>query len=86
MVNPTPIARRASSLLPIAVASGDGIGPEIMSAALHVFNAARVPLEYNHVEMGKPVYLAGHSTGMTPAAQATVEKLGILVRGKGVFL
>lgn len=48
----------------IAVAHGDGIGKEIMAACLKVFNAANVPLNYHHVEMGKEVYLRGNSTGM----------------------
>ncbi len=28
----------------IAVAQGDGIGPEIMNAVLHIFKANKVPL------------------------------------------
>ena len=36
----------------IAVAKGDGIGPEIMDAVLSIFNAAKVPLEYEFVDMG----------------------------------
>jgi isocitrate dehydrogenase len=40
----------------IAVAKGDGIGPEIMDAVLGIFNAAKVPLEYVVVEMGKWVF------------------------------
>jgi isocitrate dehydrogenase len=28
----------------VAVAKGDGIGPEIMEAVINVFNAAKVPL------------------------------------------
>jgi len=36
----------------IAVAKGDGIGPEIMDAVIDVFNAAKVPLEYDFVDMG----------------------------------
>ena len=40
----------------IAVAKGDGIGPEIMDAAIHIFNAANVPLKYDIVEMGKWVF------------------------------
>ncbi|RKP19715.1 Isocitrate/Isopropylmalate dehydrogenase-like protein, partial [Rozella allomycis CSF55] len=67
--------------LPIAVAKGDGIGPEIMNSALKIFQAANVPLEYRHVDMGKSVYLAGRSNGMTADAQKTVEKLGILFKG-----
>ncbi|HNE92777.1 MAG TPA: isocitrate/isopropylmalate family dehydrogenase, partial [Chitinophagaceae bacterium] len=30
----------------IAVAKGDGIGPEIMDATLKIFNAANVALDY----------------------------------------
>ncbi len=53
----------------IAVAKGDGIGPEIMQAVLNIFNAAKVPLQYEFVEMGKWVFDKGYSNGMTPAAQ-----------------
>src|ERR1700761_5601180 len=65
----------------IAVANGDGIGPEIMEAVLKIFSAANVPLEYEFVEMGKSYFDAGHSTGMTPAAKETIENLGILFKG-----
>jgi isocitrate dehydrogenase len=65
----------------IAVAKGDGIGPEIMDAVLHIFNAAEVPLCYEYVDMGKWVFDKGYSNGMTPEAQDTIEKLGILFKG-----
>ncbi len=65
----------------IAVAKGDGIGPEIMDAVLHIFKANNVPLEYETVEMGKWVFDKGFSTGMTQEAQDTIEKLGILFKG-----
>lgn len=65
----------------IAVAKGDGIGPEIMEAVLNIFEANEVPLEYEFVEMGKSYFDAGHSTGMTEAAKATIENLGVLFKG-----
>jgi isocitrate dehydrogenase len=65
----------------IAVAKGDGIGPEIMAAVLRIFEANNVPLEYEYVEMGKSYFDAGHSTGMTAAAKATIEELGLLFKG-----
>ena len=65
----------------IAVAKGDGIGPEIMDAVLHIFNAAKVPLEYEFVDMGKWVFDKGFSNGMTPEAQEAIERLGILFKG-----
>ncbi len=65
----------------IAVANGDGIGPEIMKAVLRIFEANNAPLEYEYVEMGKSLFDSGHSTGMTPAAKETIERLGILFKG-----
>ncbi len=65
----------------IAVAKGDGIGPEIMDAVLSIFEANKVPLEYDVVEMGKWVFDKGFSNGMTPEAQQTIETLGILFKG-----
>lgn len=65
----------------IAVAKGDGIGPEIMEAVLKIFEANKVPLGYENVDMGKWVFDKGFSNGMTPEAQQTIEKLGILYKG-----
>ena len=65
----------------IAVAKGDGVGPELMDSVIRIFNAAGVPLEYTFVNMGKDVYLGGESTGMTPEARDTVERLGVLFKG-----
>jgi isocitrate dehydrogenase len=65
----------------IAVAKGDGIGPEIMEAVLHIFKANGVGLEYEYVDMGKWVFDKGFSNGMTTEAQQTIESLGILFKG-----
>jgi len=65
----------------IAVAKGDGIGPEIMDAVLKIFNANKVPLEYDFVEMGKWVFDKGFNNGMTPESKLTIENLGILFKG-----
>ena len=65
----------------ISVAKGDGIGPEIMDAVLSVFDAARVPLEYEFVSMGKGVYDLGYTTGMTDEAKQSIESTGILFKG-----
>ena len=65
----------------IAVAKGDGIGPEIMAAVLKIFEANGVPLEYEFVDMGKWVFDKGFSNGMTPEAQIAIESLGLLFKG-----
>jgi isocitrate dehydrogenase len=65
----------------IAVAKGDGIGPEIMEAVLKIFNANNVQLEYEYVDMGKWVFDKGFSNGMTPEAKQIIESHGILFKG-----
>lgn len=70
-----------SSKLSIAVAKGDGIGPEIMNAVLRIFEAEQIPLEYVPVDMGKSFFDKGFSTGMTPEAKQLVESIGILFKG-----
>lgn len=64
----------------VAVAMGDGIGPEIMRSCMKIFESAKVPLRFHEVEMGKSIYLAGHGTGMTVKARETVEKCGLLFK------
>ncbi len=39
--------------LPIVVAKGDGIGPEIMDATLKILDAANVKLDATHIEIGE---------------------------------
>ena len=68
--------------LRIALAPGDGIGPEIMDAALAVFRAVGVMdhLEFVPVEMGQSVF-ARDSRGMTDQTIRTVESCGLLFKG-----
>lgn len=65
----------------IAVAKGDGIGPEIMDAVLYIFESAGAYLDIQEVEMGLDYYKNGFSTGMTPEARKVVEENGILFKG-----
>jgi len=53
-----------SKKIPITVAKGDGIGPEIMDATLHILSASGVGLEIHEVEIGEKVYLKGHRSGI----------------------
>ena len=43
---------------PITVAHGDGIGPEIMDATLHILKEAGARLDIETIEVGEKVYLA----------------------------
>ncbi len=67
------------SKVPVAVAEGDGIGPEIMKATLHILHAAGAQLEIHNVEIGEKLYLKGFVTGMDP-------KMWDVIRGCKAFL
>jgi isocitrate dehydrogenase len=53
---------------PVTIAYGDGIGPEIMLAALRVLTAAGARLKGEMIEVGQRVYEAGNSAGIEPKA------------------
>ena len=52
-----------SKSVPITVAHGDGIGPEIMAATLHILKEAGANLEIETIDIGEKVYLAGNTSG-----------------------
>jgi len=72
-----------SEKLQIALAPGDGIGPEITKACLHVFEAAGVmdKVEFREVAMGQKVFEAGDTRGMDDAAMQLIETTGLLYKG-----
>ena len=51
--------------VPITVAYGDGIGPEIMGASLKVLQAAGARLAIEEIEIGEKVYNAGNTAGIS---------------------
>lgn len=72
-----------SEKLQITLAPGDGIGPEITSACLHIFEAAGVmdKVEFLEVNMGQRVFETGETRGMDDHAIETLERTGLLYKG-----
>ncbi|MGP8243717.1 MAG: NADP-dependent isocitrate dehydrogenase [Bryobacteraceae bacterium] len=54
--------------IPITVAYGDGIGPEIMNATLQILEAAGALLDLETIEIGEKVYLRGNTAGIDPGS------------------
>jgi isocitrate/isopropylmalate dehydrogenase len=65
-----------SNLVPITVAPGDGIGPEIMDASLDIITEAGARLQIETIEIGEKVYLCGNTAGIGPSTW-TVRDQGI---------
>jgi isocitrate dehydrogenase len=54
--------------IPITVAYGDGIGPEIMTASLQIIEAAGAALDIETIDVGEKVYLRGNTSGIEPSS------------------
>lgn len=66
--------------VPITVAYGDGIGPEIMKACLRVLFAAGAELDVETIEVGEQVYLRGVSSGIEKSAWESLNRTRILYK------
>ena len=65
---------------PIIVAYGDGIGPEIMGATLHIIQAAGARIEIEPIEVGEKVYLRGINAGIEPGAWESLRRTRVFLK------
>lgn len=66
--------------VPVTLARGDGIGPEIMDATLRVLEAAGAPLVFEEIAIGESVYRAGHSSGIAPESWDVLRRNGVFLK------
>ncbi len=66
--------------VPITVAYGDGIGPEIMEATLSILQNAEAKLQIDTIEVGEKVYKTGNSTGIPADAWESLRRTKILLK------
>ena len=66
--------------VPITIARGDGIGPEIMAATLNILKAAGAKLAIDEIEIGEAVYLRGISTGIEPKALESLRRTKVFLK------
>ncbi|MBM3724512.1 MAG: NADP-dependent isocitrate dehydrogenase [Acidobacteria bacterium] len=65
---------------PITVAHGDGIGPEIMAASLHIIQEAGARVDIEQIEIGEKVYLSGNSAGIEPSAWESLRRTRVFFK------
>lgn len=65
----------------ITIASGDGIGPEIMNATLRILKAAGADLNYEEIKVGREVFESGHKSGIPPDAWDVLRRNKVLLKG-----
>lgn len=64
----------------VAVAKGDGIGPEIMDATLKILNAAGANIAPEFIELGEQVYLSGNSAGIATETWETINQNKLILK------
>jgi len=69
-----------SERIPITVANGDGIGPEIMAATLRILEASGAPLEIETIDIGEKVYLAGNTSGIEPSSWESLRRTKVFLK------
>jgi isocitrate dehydrogenase len=64
----------------VAVAKGDGIGPEIMDATLKILKSAGADIEPEFIELGEQVYLSGNTSGIKKEAWDVINTNKIILK------
>lgn len=73
-------ATTPTGVVPITVAKGDGIGPEIMDATLSILEAAGARLTYEYIEVGQKVYERGISAGIEPSSWESLRRTKVFLK------
>jgi isocitrate dehydrogenase len=66
--------------VPITVAHGDGIGPEIMESTLTILKEAGAAIDIETIEIGEKVYLRGNSAGIDPSAWESLRRTKVFLK------
>jgi isocitrate dehydrogenase len=70
----------ARKAVPVTVARGDGIGPEIMDATLRILLAAGAKLDIEEIEIGEKVYARGNSAGIDPSSWESLRRTKVFLK------
>jgi len=65
---------------PITVAHGDGIGPEIMDATLHILKEAGARLDIETIEIGEKIYNSGNTAGIAPESWESLRRTKVFLK------
>lgn len=80
ILQPSTTLTTTDRTVTVAVARGDGIGPEIMAATLRVLEAAGAAIAPEFIDLGEEVYRAGNSAGIGERAWETIGRHKIILK------
>ncbi|AGH98541.1 NADP-dependent isocitrate dehydrogenase [Micavibrio aeruginosavorus] len=74
------VSTSKTNLVPITVARGDGIGPEIMDATLKILDAAGAALAIEEIAIGEAVYKSGIKSGIEDSAWDSLRRTKVFLK------
>ena len=66
--------------VPVTVAYGDGIGPEIMDATLRIITEAGAQLDLERIEIGESIYNKGLSNGIEASSWESLRRTKVFLK------
>jgi len=66
--------------VPITVAYGDGIGPEIMNSTMRILTAAKANLAPEVIEIGEKLYKDGHTSGIASSSWESLRRTRVFLK------
>lgn len=74
------VNKNANEAVPVVLAKGDGIGPEIMDATLKIMEAAGAKIQPEFIEIGEKAYLAGNTAGIHKESWEAIHKHKVILK------
>jgi len=69
-----------SEIVPITVAYGDGIGPEIMDAVMYILRKAEARIRVEMIEIGEKLYKKNYTSGIASDTWESIERTKVLLK------
>jgi len=76
-----PSSAAMSEPVPVALAAGDGIGPEISAAVCRILEAAGARVSFVPITIGQASYREGVSSGIPAEAWAALREHRVVLKG-----
>lgn len=80
IVHPAAESSLVTAPVPVTIAHGDGIGPEIMAACLDILTAAGARLAPETVDIGEAVYRRGITAGIEASAWESLRRTRVFLK------
>ena len=65
----------------VTVIPGDGVGPEVIRAAVRIIDAAGVKIEWEEAEAGAEVFMKGETSGVPQATRDSIARTKVVLKG-----